>query len=195
MSEQRMSLAAALEVLAKLRRDEIVVTTMGAAREWPKHSQSPLDFHYLPSAMGHAPAFALGLALAQPEREVIAFNGDGCMLMGLSVLATIAASTAKNLTVIVLDNGIYEVTGGQRTVGGAIGVDYAQVAKASGIATVHHFSDLAQWQASAAAILREPGPRFISLKVQPVGESFHLPPPEPVKEKHARFQKAIGVSA
>ena len=55
---------------------------MGSAREWPKHSQHPLDFQYLPSAMGHAPMLALGLALAQP-REVVCFNGDGCMLMSL----------------------------------------------------------------------------------------------------------------
>ena len=51
----QMPLLAALEVLAKLRTDQIVVTTMGSAREWPKLSQHPLDFHYLPSAMGHAP--------------------------------------------------------------------------------------------------------------------------------------------
>ena len=59
--QARMPLAAALEELAQQRTNEIVVTTMGAAREWPKHSQHPLDFHYLPSAMGHAPMLGLGL--------------------------------------------------------------------------------------------------------------------------------------
>ncbi len=57
---RRMPLAAALEVLAQRRADEIVVTTMGSAREWPKHSQHPLDFQYLPSAMGHAPMLGSG---------------------------------------------------------------------------------------------------------------------------------------
>src|SRR5580658_11166433 len=124
METRRMPLAAALDVLAKRRADEIVVTTMGSAREWPKHSQHALDFQYLPSAMGHAPMLALGLALAQPQREVVCFNGDGCMLMGLGSLVTIAASAARNLTLIVLENGIYEVTGGQPTAGAQVGVDF-----------------------------------------------------------------------
>src|SRR5947209_7880030 len=104
-----MPLTDALRVVMNLRRDEIVVTTMGSAREWPKLAQHPLDFHYVPSAMGHAPMVGLGLALAQPTRQVIAFNGDGCMSMSLGCLVTIVASGAKNLTLIVLDNGIYEV--------------------------------------------------------------------------------------
>ena len=41
--------------------------------------------------------------------------GDGCLLMNLGCLVTIVASGARNLTVVALENGIYEVTGGQRT--------------------------------------------------------------------------------
>ena len=89
----QMPLVPALAALAERRRDQIVVTTMGAAREWPRLSQHPLDFHYIPSAMGHAPMLGLGLALAQPQREVIVLNGDGCMLMSLGCLVTIVAST------------------------------------------------------------------------------------------------------
>ena len=55
-----MPLIPAMEVLRDLRKDQIVVTTMGAAREWPKLSTHPLDFHYIPSAMGHAPMLGLG---------------------------------------------------------------------------------------------------------------------------------------
>ena len=79
-ARKRMPFIPALGVLAKLRRDEIVVTTMGSAREWPKLSQHLLDLHYIPSAMGQAPDLGLGLALAQPGREVMVFNGDGCLL-------------------------------------------------------------------------------------------------------------------
>ena len=172
-----MPLLPALEVLAKLRRDQIVVTTMGAAREWPKLSVHPLDFHYLPSAMGHAPMLALGLALAQPDREVICFNGDGCTLMGLGGLVTIAASGAKNLTLVVLENGIYEVTGGQATAGSIAAVDFAGLARAAGFASVASFAELPIWQAQAAAALASPGPRFIRLAVEPVGAAYLLPPP------------------
>lgn len=193
-TDRRMPFLEALSVLHELRREQLVVTTMGAAREWPRLSQSPLDFHYLPSAMGHAPAIGLGFALAQPEREVIVLNGDGCTLMGLSVLVTIIASGVQNLTVIVFDNGIYEVTGGQTTAGGAIDVDYAGMARAAGFGNVHRFADLDTWRAAAAGILAQPGPRFICLRVEPVGESFHLPPPEPVADKIRRLRTALGVA-
>ena len=50
-----MGLTAALQVLVDLRQDDqIVVTSMGSAREWPKLSEHALDFHYVPSTMGGA---------------------------------------------------------------------------------------------------------------------------------------------
>src|SRR5262249_32218341 len=42
----------ALDVLAARRTDHVVVTTMGSAAIWPQLSDSPRDFHYLPSSMG-----------------------------------------------------------------------------------------------------------------------------------------------
>ena len=120
-----MPLVPALQVVHRLRTDQIVVTTMGTAREWPRLSQHPLDLHYIPSSMGQSPTLALGLAIAQPQRNVIVFTGDGSLLMNLGCLVTIVASGAKNLTLIVIDNGVYEVTGGQRTAGAVAGVDFA----------------------------------------------------------------------
>ena len=190
-TQRRMPLLPALKVLADWRSEQIVVTTMGSAREWPKLSQHPLDFHYLPSAMGHAPMIGLGLALARPEREVLAFNGDGCMLMGLGCLATIVASGAENLTLVVLDNGIYEVTGGQTTAGAVAQVDFAGMARAAGFATVADFDDLPRWQAAAAETLGSPGPRFVCLAVEPVGADYFLPPPA-MHEQIARFRAALG---
>src|SRR5688572_22147461 len=130
----QIPLIAALEVLHEVRTDQIVVTTMGTAREWPRISQHPLDFHFVPSSMGQAPALGLGLALAQPQREVLVLNGDGCMLMNPGVLATITASGAKNLTVLVFDNGVYEVTGGQKTAAAVGHADYPAMARSMGFA-------------------------------------------------------------
>jgi phosphonopyruvate decarboxylase len=191
-AQGRMPLAAALDVLAQRRADEIVVTTMGSAREWPKHSQHPLDFHFLPSAMGHAPMLGLGLALAQPRRQVVCFNGDGCMLMSLGALVTIAASAAGNLTLIVLENGIYEVTGGQRTAGSQASVDFAGFARAAGFPTVLDFDGLEVWREAAAGLLAHPGPRFVVLHVEPVGADYQLPTPEPMSARITRFREALG---
>src|SRR5437588_381026 len=42
----------ALEVLAARRGDRVVVTTMGSVALWPALSDTPRDFHYIPSSMG-----------------------------------------------------------------------------------------------------------------------------------------------
>ena len=190
-SGSRMPLVAALEVLSRLRTDQIVVTTMGAAREWPKLSQHPLDFHYVPSSMGQAPPLGLGLALAKPGREVWVLNGDGCMLMNLGCLVTIVASGARNVSVIVLENGIYEVTGGQQTAAQAARrhtqVDFAGFARAAGFAVAERFGRLDDWQRHAAEILTLPGPRFIALAVAPVGAEYHLEAPGPMAERLTKF--------
>src|SRR5437762_1032422 len=131
----------ALQILAAQRGQRIVITTMGSVGLWPGVSDGPLDFAYLPSSMGQAPGLGLGLALAQPKRGVIVVNGDGCMLMNLGTLVTMAGHPA-NLYLVIIDNGLYEVTGGQ-VHAGAGHVDYAGLARGAGIQRVYRF-DTAQ---------------------------------------------------
>src|SRR3954468_9207513 len=138
----------ALEVVAAHRGRRIVVTTMTSVGVWPSLSDTPLDFAYIPSAMGHGPGLGHGLALAQPERGVIVLNGDGCTLMNLGCLVTLAANPA-NLVLLILDNGLYEVTGGQATAGTGH-TDFAGLARASGIPRVYAYDTRAAWRSGAA---------------------------------------------
>lgn len=153
----------------------IVVTTMAACGAWPRKDERPTVFHYVPSSMGQGPALGLGLALACPGRRVLVVNGDGSMLMNLGVLATIAACRPANLVLAVLDNGIYEVTGGQAHAG-SHGVDYCGLAQASGIVVTRDFSDSADWRRSGLDVLTESGPVFVRLAVDP---RFGEPVPGP----------------
>lgn len=186
-----MPSAAVLEAFARQRRDEVVVTTMGATREWSRLPKHPLDFHYLPSSMGQAPLLALGLALAQPQRQIVCFNGDGCMLMNLGCLATIVASQACNYTLLVLVNGRYEVTGGQATAGEVARVDFAGLAQAAGFPTVLEFADLKSWQQEARELLERTGPRFIALHVEPLSQGYELPTLEPIGSRIDAFRRAL----
>ena len=88
----RIALVSALQVLHDLRRDQVIVTTMGAAREWMRLSDHPLDFHYVPSTMGGGIPLALGIALSRPGHDVIVLSGDGSLLMSLGSLVTVAAN-------------------------------------------------------------------------------------------------------
>jgi thiamine pyrophosphate-dependent acetolactate synthase large subunit-like protein len=159
----------ALSPLARRRGDAIVVTTMAAVRPWGRLSDHRLDFASADSAMGHAADFALGLALAQPARQVICLNGDGSMLMTLGTLVTIAASGATNLVLFVLENATYEITGNQR-VPGAGAVDFAGLARAAGFPGAATFEDAEAYAAALPSLLRGAGPLCIVVRVEPGAE-------------------------
>lgn len=191
-ASSRMSLPAALRVLADLRdADQIVVTSMGSAREWPRISQHPLDFHYVPSTMSGAVPLALGLALAQPAREVLVCTGDGSLLMSLGCLVTVVDSGATNLTIVLLDNGVYEITGGQKTAAANNDVDFAALARAVGFRAAAGFRDDLDWRDHAREVLSKPGPRFIWLKTEPELEDYMLDPPCAMHEQLMRFRAGL----
>jgi sulfopyruvate decarboxylase subunit beta len=181
----------ALEVLAQHRGERIVITTMASVGIWPQFSDSALDFAYMPSAMGHGPDLGLGLALARPERGVIVINGDGSMLMNLGSLVTLANHPA-NLYLAIMDNGLYEVTGGQATAG-AGHVDFADLARAAGIQRVYAFDTLPAWQAGAAAALSGPGPVVVQLKVEGRLGQKTPTPPRSMAEQVARLRQTLGL--
>ncbi|MBA2673058.1 phosphonopyruvate decarboxylase, partial [Ramlibacter sp.] len=85
---------------------------------------------YCVGSMGYANALAHGLALARPDCTAVVLDGDGAALMHLGNLATIGAEAPGNLVHLVLDNGQYDSTGGQRTA--AASVDFCQAALALG---------------------------------------------------------------
>jgi thiamine pyrophosphate-dependent acetolactate synthase large subunit-like protein len=162
---------------------------MSAAGAWRNYSKGPLDFFYLPSSMGQAPALALGVALARPERGVIVVNGEGSLLMNLGCLVTLAHHPAS-LYMLVIDNGLYEVTGGQPTAGGGH-ADFAGLARAAGIERTYTFSDAADWRKRAGEVLSGPGPVVAWMKVEGRLGQETPKPVWPMTEQVARFQAAL----
>jgi thiamine pyrophosphate-dependent acetolactate synthase large subunit-like protein len=164
-----------LKFVASLRRDdEIVVTNQMSSRIWPAFSEHELDFNYLSSTMGGAIPFGLGLALARPEYEVVVLSGDGSLLMNLGCLTTVTASGVTNLTVVLLNNGQYEVTGGQRTAGSIAQVDFAGLAKSSGFPVAAQVGNLETWFDLWSARRENCGPRFYSIVTGRVDPSTPL---------------------
>ena len=164
-----MNLVDALTALNQFSNQAVVISTMGAAREWPRISNHPLDLVYVPSSMGQAPALGLGLALACPEQRVIIINGDGCMLMNLGTLVTISAEAPSNFVLVVIENGVYEVTGRQPTAANPSirpvdsQVDMVEMARAAGFKNAHRYCDLETWKTESESVLQEEGPVFICL--------------------------------
>ena len=118
-------------------------------------------------------------------------SGDGSLLMNLGCLVTVAAHPAP-LTILLIDNGLYEVTGGQ-DVAGAGRTDFAGLARAAGITRVYTFADLPAWTAGAAEVFASPGPEFAWLKV--TGERGQKTPtaPRPMAEQIERLKGVLGI--
>lgn len=182
----------ALEVLARYRGDAIVITTMAAVGIWPRFSDQPRDFAYMPSAMGQGPALGLGLALAQPQQRVIVVCGDGSLLMNLGCLVTIANYPAS-LFLVLMDNGMYEVTGGQPIVGSRT-IDFGKIAEGAGIKRVYHFREKADWDEQAHRCLEPPGPVFIWLEIAGRTGQKTPQPPRAMSEQIRRLQIALRIS-
>ena len=117
--------------------------------------------------------------------------------MNLGALATISAAAPKNLVLIVLDNGVYEVTGAQPTPGSSLGrpdgrgVDFAGIARACGWPSVFRFGKLEDWSAAAAGCVASPGPVFIALDVAPVPGAVGPKSPGPTIERARKFSEAM----
>lgn len=195
---ERMSQMDALRALHAARQAaDVVITSMGAARDWMMLGAGPLDLPLVPSSMGTAPAIGLGIALAQPERRVIVVNGDGAMLMNLGSLVTITAAAPANLILILADNGVYEVTGAQPTPGSpdaradGASVDFLGMARAAGFRSLHRWSNAAEWARHVAHVLESDGPTFVLLDVArvpgAVGPRSPGPAPARARELHRRL--------
>jgi sulfopyruvate decarboxylase subunit beta len=180
---------ACLKKIHARRRDELVVTSMSVAMPWAALSDGPLDFASVESAMGHTADFAHGLALAQPQRRVIVFNGDGSTLMCLGSLVTMAQYPAENFTMVLTENGTYEVTGNQPVPGAAF-IDYAAIARGAGIKEVHELSTEAEFDAKLDLHFDGKGPLVIIWKIEQASEP--VPKPAlPIRQRAQRLRQAL----
>jgi sulfopyruvate decarboxylase subunit beta len=169
-----------LRHITSLRKSDPMIISPGLAN-YPiaKAKDEPLTIYNMD--MPYTTPMALGMALGWPERRVIAIEGDGSLLAGPGVLATVARYQPKNLLIIVFDNGAYLTTGsGKAPTTTAFGTDIEQLGRAAGLkntATVH---DLDAAKSTVNAAFREPGPWLIVAKVdkqdRPAEREAHLLP-------------------
>jgi thiamine pyrophosphate-dependent acetolactate synthase large subunit-like protein len=151
-------------LVAKLKNDEAVVGGIGNTNFdlWAA-GHRPQNFYMLGS-MGLAFPIALGVALAQPKRKVFALEGDGSLLMQLGCLSTIATLAPKNLCMVVMDNGIYQITGAQPTPAAAH-ADIVAIAIGSGLTNSVWASDEEDFERLLDQSLTTSGPMLIAVRI------------------------------
>jgi len=153
-----------LRAIAPHFDEELVVTNLGAVRhEW--QALRPHHGNYHLQNLGLTSSMALGLALALPHRKVVAFDGDGSLLLNLGSLATIANQHPKNLIHTVFDNECYESSRGAPTAT-AGQADLAVVARGCGFANVITVKTLVEFEQGFLRALKSKDLYFILAKVE-----------------------------
>ncbi len=106
-----MSVAFVLQTLAELRTPESIVVEEAPSARSVMHSYLPITqsgtFYTMCSGgLGHSMPAAVGVALAQPDKKVIALLGDGSSLYSIQALWS-AAQLKLPITFIILKNRRY----------------------------------------------------------------------------------------
>jgi thiamine pyrophosphate-dependent acetolactate synthase large subunit-like protein len=190
---QVMSRAALTQRLVAKLSDQAVIGGIGNTNFDLWAAGRRAENFYMLGSMGLAVPIALGVAIAQPSRTVIALEGDGSLLMQLGCLSTVAARRPRNLIIVVWDNGIYQITGAQKTPASSARTDLVAIARASGIAESHWAADEAEFDALADRALGAPGPWFIAARIddKPAAGQTER---DPVRIRDA-FMRGIGSRA
>jgi phosphonopyruvate decarboxylase len=141
VNDLTMSREEAIQTVAAAlgEKDCIVSTTGMISRELFEYRTAMNQGHerdfLTVGSMGHASQIALGIALAQPERRVWCFDGDGAVIMHMGSIAIVANKVPKNYVHVVFNNGAHDSVGGQPTVG--LKIDLPAVAKAVGFKSIY----------------------------------------------------------
>jgi phosphonopyruvate decarboxylase len=171
-------------------RTTIIATTGKCGRELFTIADRPQQIYQVGS-MGGASGMGLGVAL-NTDKPVIVLDGDGAALMKMGALATIGAYAPRNLTHVILDNGVHDSTGGQATV--SPHVDFSQIALAAGYRAAATTDGLAGFGEALTAAAENDGPTLIHAKIN-TGSIDNLGRPTIKPEDVARrFQKFVTIS-
>ncbi|WP_431612734.1 acetolactate synthase large subunit [Enterobacter chengduensis] len=167
----------------------IITTDVGQHQMWTAQAY-PLNRprQWLTSGglgtMGFGLPAAVGAALANPDRKVICFSGDGSLMMNIQEMAT-AAENQLDVKIILMNNEALGLVHQQQSLFYKQGVfaatypgmiNFMQIAAGFGL----HTCDLnAEEDAHAAlqAVISRPGPALIHVRIDPEQKVYPMVPP------------------
>ncbi len=176
-------------VAAALGEKDCIVSTTGMiSRELFEYRAAMNQGHerdfLTVGSMGHASQIALGIALAQPERRVWCFDGDGAAIMHMGSIAIVANKQPKNYVHVVFNNGAHDSVGGQPTVG--LKIDLPAVAKAVGYPNAFSVDSKADLIDCLKAVDMVEGPILLEVKVKKGNrKDLGRPTTTPIQNKEA----------
>ena len=167
----------------------IITTDVGQHQMWTAQAY-PLNRprQWLTSSglgtMGFGLPAAVGAALANPDRKVICFSGDGSLMMNIQEMAT-AAENQLDVKIILMNNEALGLVYQQQSLFYQQGVfaatypgmiNFMQIAAGFGLQTcdLNHEADP---QAALQAIIDRPGPALIHVRIDAEEKVYPMVPP------------------
>ncbi|HBQ3016059.1 acetolactate synthase large subunit [Klebsiella quasipneumoniae] len=170
--------------------DEAIITTdVGQHQMWTAQAY-PLNRprQWLTSGglgtMGFGLPAAIGAALANPQRKVICFSGDGSLMMNIQEMAT-AAENQLDVKIILLNNEALGLVHQQQSLFYQQGVfaatypgmiNFMQIAAGFGLQTCD-LNNEADPQAALQASIDRPGPALIHVRIDAQQKVYPMVPP------------------
>ncbi|MDE7443435.1 MAG: ubiquinone-dependent pyruvate dehydrogenase [Muribaculaceae bacterium] len=188
-------------LLDQLADDDAVITVdTGMNVSWTSHQlnnksgKRDLIGSFNHGSMANAMPQSIGCQLATPDRQVIAFCGDGGLTMLLGDLMTIVQYKLP-IKLIVMDNRALGMVKLEMEAAGLpdwqtdlLNPDFAALAKVMGFTAAETVDDPAEVEAAMKRILAYNGPALLSVKTDPNAMSM---PPKPSLQQAKGFAEDI----
>jgi sulfopyruvate decarboxylase subunit beta len=156
---QLLQRAEIIDAIVATRNDAVALTSPGVSSGllW-NGGQHPATIYQM--ELGYTMAVAYGIALGQPDRRVIAVEGDGSFFAGIQLLGTLARFPAANLIIVVVANGIWGTGDANVSTTPCNAAQLAEIARGCGLVAerVVASNDPQAFQTALARAHREPGP-------------------------------------
>lgn len=178
----------ALNALLPLMGDACVVSTTGKTSrevfELRAQNKEPQRDFIAVGGMGHTLSIALGVAMGEPNKQVVCLDGDGSLLMHLGALPIVGSIAPANLVHVLLNNAAHESVGGQPTA--AATTDFKAIALASGYNAYAVASSLEELTQSWQKLAKQKGPVFLEVRITTGSrDDLGRPTSTPIENKHA----------
>jgi len=169
-------------------RDAVVATTGKLSRELYEYRARGAQGHardfLTVGSMGHASQIAMGIAVAQPGRQVFCLDGDGAMLMHMGSAAIVGAAKVENFKHVIFNNGVHDSVGGMATAG--LSVHFTQITRGCGYSAAWRVERIADLAGKMAELRAARGPALLEILVkQGARADLGRPQTSPIENKTA----------
>ena len=169
--------------------DSVLLATTGKTGRELFEIEDASNQLYMVGSMGCVLPIGLGLGKTRYKNTICVIDGDGALLMRMGNMALVGQMQPKALVHVLLDNGVHDSTGGQKTFSEAI--DFCSMAQSCGYKNIFEVDTIEGFEHAADTIVSGSKPAFIRFLIVP-GSPKNLSRPDVTPDTVAfRLKKHI----